>query len=393
MRIVPQLTAICCAAFVFAMLQPAFAQDGKKDAAKKKPSAKAKNSKKEDNGEHLRIIGRPVLVTKSGAELKTRKGVVWRAYLGEVFTVAEVKDDWYWIREKGGWLWKEQTIPLDLAVEHYSREITAKETAEAYHQRGIAYAAIQDYKNAIADYTKTIEMKPQYAGAYVNRGNAHRELKDAKKAMADYSAAITLDPKNFVALNNRGLIHTENRKFDNALADYNKALSLQKDYAEAFNNRGVVWREKGDYKKAIQDYTTAIKIYPKYWVAFGNRGFAAKKLGLYDKALADYSQAALLKPFEPKALNDFAWVLATCPDDKFRNGKSALKDAVKACELTKQADWNCLDTLGAAHAEIGDFDKAIRAAEKALKLAPKASKDAVRSRIELYADSKPYRET
>jgi hypothetical protein len=40
---------------------------------------KARSPEKQDTGEHLRIIGRSVLVTKSGAELRTRKGVVWRS--------------------------------------------------------------------------------------------------------------------------------------------------------------------------------------------------------------------------------------------------------------------------------------------------------------------------
>lgn len=402
MRIQSSLISVVCTCCVFATLVFPSTSFGQAAGKKARPDAKtktkadskkdAKDDNEEDNGAHLRIIGRPVLITKSGAELKTRKGIVWRAYLGEVFTVAEVNDDWYWIREKGGWLWKEHTIPLDSAVDYYSRGIAARPTADAYHQRGIAYAAITDYKNAIADYSKTIELKPQYAGAYVNRGNAYRSLKDLKKALSDYSTAITLDEKNFVALNNRGLIHAANRDFDRALADYNKALGLQKDYAEAFNNRGVAWREKGDFKKAITDYTNAIKVYPKFWKAFGNRGYAAKKLGLYDAALADFSQAALLQPFEPEALNDFAWMLATCPEAKFRNGKSALKDAKKACELTENKDWNCLDTLGAAQAEVGDFDKAMDAAEKALRLAPKNKKDGIRSRIELYADSKTFRD-
>ena len=351
-----------------------------------------KAKEKEDRGEHLRIIGRPVLVTKSGAELKTRKGVVWRSYLGEVFTVAEVEGDWFWIREKRGWLWKKHTIPLDTAVEHFSREIEKRPSAEAHHQRGIAYAAISDFSQAIADYSKTIEMKPQYAGAYVNRGNANRQLKQLDKALSDYNAALTLDEKNFVALNNRGLVYTTNREFDKAMADFDQALKLQKEYAEAYNNRGVVWREKGDYKKAIEDYSQAIKIYPDFWQAFGNRGFARKKLGQYDSSLADYSHAALLKPFESETLNNFAWILATCPDKQFRNSRTALTDAKKACELTKNKDWNCLDTLGAAYAENEKFKEAVEAAEMALKLAPNDKQAAIRDRIELYSKKKPYRE-
>jgi tetratricopeptide (TPR) repeat protein len=100
----------------------------------------------------------------------------------------------------------------------------------------------------------------------------------------------------------------------------------------------------------------------------------------------------LLKPFEAETLNNFAWILATCPKKEFRNSQTALQDAKKACELTKNMDWNCLDTLGAAYAQNQKFKAAIAAAEKAVQLAPSDKQDAIRNRIALYKDKKPFRE-
>ena len=42
-----------------------------------------------------------------------------------------------------------------------------------YFQRGIAYRNLEDYDAAIADYTKAIEINPNYAEAYNNRGIAN----------------------------------------------------------------------------------------------------------------------------------------------------------------------------------------------------------------------------
>lgn len=373
--------------FVFSVSVLAQDED-RKEAGKK--GANKKEAKKDDNGEHLKLLGKPVLVTKAGAELKTRKGVVWKAYLGEVFTVAEVEGEWYWIREKGGWLWKKNTVPLDTSVALFSAEIAKKPTAEAFHQRGIAYSAMEDHQNAIKDFTKTIELKPQYAGAYVNRGNSKRALELDSEALSDYSTAITLDDKNFVAYNNRGLVETDMRQFDKAMADFDRAIALSREYAEAYNNRGVVWREKGDLKKAIANYNAAIKIYPAFAEAFGNRAFALNKLKQFDAALANYSHAVRLRPFDAKMLNDLAWMVATCPDKRFREPKLALKDARKACEITKNEDWNTLDTLGAAHALNENFDEAVKAAEAALKLAPSEKKNGIQQRISLYKKKKPF---
>ena len=51
----------------------------------------------------------------------------------------------------------------------------------AYNNRGNAYYDLKDYQKAIADYTKAIELKPDYATAYYNRGSAHDDLKDYQK--------------------------------------------------------------------------------------------------------------------------------------------------------------------------------------------------------------------
>jgi tetratricopeptide (TPR) repeat protein len=69
------------------------------------------------------------------------------------------------------------------------------QTAEEYYYRGKAKYPLKDYRGAIQDYSKAIELDPEYAHAYYYRGNAKVNLKDYRGAIQDYSKAIELDPK------------------------------------------------------------------------------------------------------------------------------------------------------------------------------------------------------
>jgi hypothetical protein len=96
-----------------------------------------------------------------------------------------------------------------------------------------------------------------------------------------------------------------------------------------------------------------------------------------------------------KIYTTLAWRLATCPAEKFRDGKRAIQMATKACELAEwDSSWK-LHTLAAAYAEAGQFDEAVRYARRALEDPAYRSRadDEFRQRLELYKQKKPYRES
>ncbi len=162
--------------------------------------------------------------------------------------------------------------------------------------------------------------------------------------------------------------------------------------APTYSNRGEAWSDKKEYDKAIYDYNEAIRLDPNFQMAYGNRGDAWSHKKEYGKAIADYNEAIRLDPGDAYNWNARAWFSATCPDAKYRNGRSAVDDATKACELTGWKSGAWMDTLAAAHAEAGDFDSAVKWEMKALELADEKSKGDLRSRLDLYKTHKPYRE-
>ncbi|MBI2917515.1 MAG: tetratricopeptide repeat protein [Chloroflexi bacterium] len=101
-------------------------------------------------------------------------------------------------------------------------------TAEDWLKAGNETREAGDHKEAIADYTRAIQLDPKDAAAYNNRGIAYRKLGQPKEAIADYTRAIQLDPKDAAACNNRGYAYQALGMGKEAQADFARAEKLRK---------------------------------------------------------------------------------------------------------------------------------------------------------------------
>lgn len=105
--------------------------------------------------------------------------------------------------------------------------------------------------------------------AYNCRGCEYDDMGDPKKAIADYTKAIKIKPDFAEAYNNRGVSFDNRGKQDRALDDYSKAVELSPDYAIAYSNRSDIFVDKEMYKEALKDIENAIKYNPYSDKAYG----------------------------------------------------------------------------------------------------------------------------
>jgi len=113
--------------------------------------------------------------------------------------------------------------------------------------------------------------------------------------------------------------------------------------AFVYVDRGLAHAAKKEFEKAIADYDQAIRLSPRNAKAYYDRGLARVELKRFDQALADYDATIRLDPRFDEAYLSRAWLLASCPNMKFRDPKKAVESATKACELT---DWHEAHDLG-----------------------------------------------
>src|ERR1017187_9166760 len=114
------------------------------------------------------------------------------------------------------------------------------------------------------------------------------------------------------------------------------------------------------------------------------------------EAILQYHETLRLNPESLLALNNLAWILATHPEARFRNGPEAVQLAERACELTSYQQTVFVGTLAAACAEAGRFDDAVATAQKACALASGRGEPGLlqknRELLALYQAHQPYRE-
>ena len=67
-----------------------------------------------------------------------------------------------------------------------------QECAEMYYNRGLAHSKKGEVELAIKNYTKAIELKPDYADAYYRRSKAWLRLGETEKAKSDMAAASSI---------------------------------------------------------------------------------------------------------------------------------------------------------------------------------------------------------
>ncbi len=166
-------------------------------------------------------------------------------------------------------------------------------SAAEYNFRGIDKTKIGNFKEAIEDFDKAIELKAT-GQIYYNRGYTKSMVEDFNGAILDYNKTIELEYRLAEAYFERAYCREQLNNIDDAIDDYEKAIDTNKQYSDAYNNLGVIKIKQKDYKAALNYFNKAIKFKPDFVSAYVNRGFVKNELGDKLDACKDWSKAVEL---------------------------------------------------------------------------------------------------
>ena len=262
-------------------------------------------------------------------------------------------------------------------------------------EKGQFLAALGKHDEAIENFTKLIE-KFDAPGLYYFRAVLYLQAKDYDKALSDVNKSLRQGMDVATATRLKGVIYLQMEKYDDAIRIF-KQLRRHVDHRDdAVAQIAYATAKKGLYKSSLKMLNDELEKKPESTEFLRTLADMELMFGHWEKAAEVYERILKLNPADSGVLNNYAWLLATCPDDKLRDGKRALEMAVSACEITFYAEAHILSTLASAHAELGDFEKAREWAQKAVELGEKEkheSLDNLKAELASYQEDKPWRET
>ena len=107
--------------------------------------------------------------------------------------------------------------------------------AEAYVARGcILLNNHSEHAKAIADHTRAIQLKPNYAKAYYHRADTYSDDGDSEKTMRDLNQAIRLDPNFGAAYSMRAACYKSRKQLDLYRRDLQKARELKYESTNSY---------------------------------------------------------------------------------------------------------------------------------------------------------------
>ncbi|MSU59275.1 MAG: tetratricopeptide repeat protein [Pedosphaera sp.] len=215
------------------------------------------------------------------------------------------------------------------------------------------------------------------------------------EAIAEYEAALEINPTYTDAHSNLGRALAAQERHAEAATHFEAVLQLLPDDVIAHNNLGNVLALLGRHEEAITHFRAALTAKPDHAAAQNNWALSAEELGRPAEAVEHYRDALRINPDFTAALNNLAWILATHPDAKLRDGAAAVELAERACRLTGHGQPLPLLTLAAASAEAGQLAEAIALATRARELAANASDHSLTQRsdtmLKQFNAGEPYR--
>jgi TolB-like protein/Tfp pilus assembly protein PilF len=253
--------------------------------------------------------------------------------------------------------------------------VLAPDAGESWLAKGsYQYRVQRDLKGALASYQEALKRLPNNSFVYQYLGILQRRLGQWKEAEANFKKALELDPRDVALLDDTGSeFYAALRRFDDAHAVVDRALQIAPDSAASraikvglFQSEGRLEEAARELARIPEDMTEDLAVDVRLQQAINERH--------YDTAIKVIEQKLnsipVGQPLDPYLLTS----LGFCHEwiGQPEEARKAFNRAVQAIKPTPEtvvgpADLNGTLNLAGAYAGLGEKEKALEQAKRAVK--------------------------
>lgn len=234
----------------------------------------------------------------------------------------------------------------------------------AHNYFGIKNLQQGQFDQAMDQFHKALEIKPNYVDAADNLGLALLQKGRPDEAIIQFHKALEISPGDAEVCNNLAAALLQVGNTNEAISYCQLALRGKPDYADAQFNWGIALFGEGNVDDALGHFQKALEINPEYAQAHAHAGMILSQKGRADEALAHFQKALEIKPDNA----DAHFYLGNLLRQKGRQDE-AMMHFRKALEINPSyADAHL--NLGNMLLQTGNVDEAIAHFQQALRLNP-----------------------
>ncbi len=190
------------------------------------------------------------------------------------------------------------------------------------------------------------------------------------RAIALLKKARELDSRDIAVHEQLAMLYLTAKRYPQAIAELRQALHFSPDSSADTIRLALVYEQAGDLESARKLLEGAGRKMPSNAGIHEALAEVCASLKLFPEAIKSYQRVLHLAPNSPLALNNLAWLYATCPIGRYRDPKAALQNATRAVELTGWQQPGFVDTLAAALYANRRSNLAAQVEAKAVQLDP-----------------------
>ncbi len=259
--------------------------------------------------------------------------------------------------------------------------ISNGQSAKKFYKTGTVFMESGKYQDAVDNYTKSLDIDPNYVKSYVARAKCYVKLSKAEDAFKDYERAAILEPKEEDYTFAAARISMEMKNYENAIKYADKSLLIDRKMLTAFHVKIRSLYYINRYDEALETANKAVDVKRTFGTYYDKAEilFAKKQ---YKDAQDEY-QLAINK--DPNEINGYIGIAnAYYQQGMYNQAVNAANSALRQDQRSKDAYW----IRSFAYHKKMDYMSAINDLSQIIVMYPKAKylNDVLFKRGEIYFD-------